>query len=146
MIIDSTKTRIESIKEAAGISEVGMTLDLVKVIERTPKKPVECYVFPVSETPGSNERASGPARQKLNITVGVVIGIKASNDSRGERSADKLESVRAAIRDSLFGWKPQEAKTHFLLGKSQLIKMVPGGVWWLEQFTTTTQLTGNQNG
>ncbi|MGH1460999.1 MAG: phage tail terminator protein [Neptuniibacter sp.] len=145
MIIASTKDHLAAIVDS-NINKVGLALDLVKAIESAPKRGVECYVIPVSEVPGSNERSSGPARQKLNITIGVVIGIKASNDPSGERSADDLEAVRTVIRDNLFGWTPEGAKTHFLLGKSSLVKMVPGGVWWLDQFTTTTQRTGTQHG
>lgn len=145
MITVSTQQRLLSIQDSP-IDKVGLALDLASAMKSAPRRSVECYVFPVRETPGSNERASGPARQKINITIGVVIGISANNDPSGERSVDELESVKNAVKDALFGWTPDGAKTRFLLGESKLVRMVPGGIWWLEQFTTTTQKTGKQNG
>jgi hypothetical protein len=137
-MIDSTVARIEA---APGdlIDSVGNALRLASVIDRPPGKAVEVYVVPISERRPQRPRTTGKVRQEAIVTIGIVIGIRTLNDPDGERSADKLEPVRVAVRDQLLGFKPNGATTHYLAGNSDLIKMLSNGIWWLDRYLTKTQ-------
>ena len=70
-------------------------------------------VVPVSNRPMTNSRDVDMGRplQEFIVTFGVVIGLRAINDPTGERTLAELESLRNTLRESLFGWKPDDDRS-----------------------------------
>lgn len=136
-MIESTQTKLESVAE---INRVGFALNLASVFKgNSTVAQVECFVVPVSERPMGNTRTSGRALQEVQVTVGIVIAIRSLNDVTGERGQDQLEQIRALVRDQLFGWTPDGASTHYLLGNGDLIKMEAGRIFWMDRYITKVQ-------
>jgi len=137
-MLDATADRITNI-ENSPIDKVGLSFDLTTVVDRHPARQVECYLIPVSERPIDTPRTTGLARQEVAVTIGVLLGIRSLNDATGSRSRDRLQPVRNAVRDALYGWTPDGATTHYMLASSDLVRVVPGGIWWIDRYTTKTQ-------
>lgn len=137
-MIDSTLNRLLAIADSP-LDKVEMVLELATATEREPARPVECYLIPVSERPINTPRTTGLARQEVVVTIGVLLGIRSLNDATGSRSRDRLQPVRDAVRDALYGWTPDGATTHYMLASSDLVRVVSGGVWWIDRYTTKTQ-------
>jgi len=135
-MLASTKARLDAV---ADIDKVGTAISLAAALDRKPGRAVEAFVVPISERPGDSRRVTGLALQEVQVTVGVVIAIRALNDPDGERGHDRLESVRDAVRDELLGWTPNGATVPYLVGNSDLVKMAPGALWWLDRYLTKTQ-------
>ena len=140
-MIASSLQQLERIQNTP-IEKLGMALNLASALTREPSRSVECYVMPISERPSTNKRSSGRPLQEVQVTIGVVIAVRALNDPNGERSKDRLEHVRTVVRDALFGWTPDGATTHYLLGNSDLVQMNSSAIWWLDRFVTKTQRQG----
>lgn len=137
-MLPSTVAKLAAIT-ASPIDKVGMALALAAAIDRNPSRAVEVYVVPIGERPTGNARTTGKALQEVQVTIGVVIALRAINDPDGERGTDKLQQVRDAVRNALLGFTPNGATTHFLMAASDLVRMAPGGLWWLDRYTTKTQ-------
>lgn len=137
-MIDSTLSRLLAIADSP-LDKVEMVLELATATDHEPARPVECYVIPVSERPINTPRTTGLARQEVAVTVGILLGIRSLNDTTGSRSRDRLKPVRDAVRNALYGWTPEGATTHYMLAGSDLVRVLPGGIWWIDRYTTKTQ-------
>lgn len=95
----------------------------------------ECYVVRMSERAESNQRATGPVRQRITVSIGVVIGIASRNSRHG--NDDAIDSYRQAVRNSLLGWhSPQLDIEPLEYERGDLTSMHAGSVYWTERFTT----------
>lgn len=105
-----------------------------------------CYIVPLSETPMGNSRDVdvGCPVQEVNITIGILIGIKNFNDDTGFKSIELLDAQKIAVRETFYGWKPDDEHDPMLLGKSELVHFSNTGLWWVQRFMTTTWQRGVQ--
>jgi hypothetical protein len=129
----------QRLENTPGIDRVGLALNLASAVERRPDRDVECFVFPVSERPTKDKRATGRVLQEVVITVGVVIAIRALNDAHQERSTDRLETARNTVRELLLGWTPEGTHVRLIMAGGDLVRMVSGGIYWLDKFETKVQ-------
>lgn len=100
-------------------------------------------VVPIAERPSANVRDEDIGRplQKSEQTFGVVIGFKSINDATGAVSMEALDALRKSLREKLYGFQYPK-HTPIMLGPSDLINFVPGGLWWIDRFTTSTYYQG----
>jgi hypothetical protein len=133
-LLTEIDARIEA--ETSGIDRVGTVLSLAMAMGQSVRADVEVFVCPLAERPGPNQRATGPVLQQVTDTIGVVFAVRARNDKDGAKAASKLELARASVRRALLGWCPASATRHIELAPSDLVKMEPGQVWWLDRYTT----------
>lgn len=134
----STEQRINAIADSP-INKVGSAISLAAAMDKAPSNGVNCFVVPVDERPEASRHVSGPALQKIMVTIGVVFAVRSLNDSTGEKGSARLEGARNAVRDALFGWKPEEATAPYLLGNSTLIRMDKNTLWWIDRYQTQIQ-------
>jgi len=137
--LSAIETRLQDVKDAEGnplFAEVGGAAQLSAVTADSLTRSPTAYVVLVDETPSGNEIACGPERQRVTATVGIVIGVRTINDRRGDKARDELATLRKQLRSSLFGWAPTAEHDPLLLGRGNLLKMLPGAIYWLDRFTT----------
>jgi hypothetical protein len=133
-VLTEIDARIEA--DASGIDRVGTVLSLAMAMGQSVRADVEVFICPLAERPGPNQRITGPVLQQVTDTIGVVFAVRARNDKDGARAASKLELARASVRQALLGWCPASATRHIELAPSDLVKMEPGQVWWLDRYIT----------
>ncbi|OPX57070.1 hypothetical protein SAMN02745127_02069 [Oceanospirillum multiglobuliferum] len=138
MLLMETEARLEAIADSL-LDNVGSAVSLATAMERPPVNGVSCFVVPVAEQPEKNQRVSGPAVQKVLVTVGVVFAIRTLNDPDGERGSQKLETARDAVRQALFGWQAEGTTAPYLLSTSGLIRMENNVIWWMDRYQTQIQ-------
>ena len=138
MLLTETEARLEAIADSP-LDRVGSAISLAAVTDQTLDAGVSCFVVPVAEQPEKSQRVSGPAVQKVLVTVGVVFAISSQNDPDGERGSQKLETARDAVRQALFCWQAEGATAPYLLSASGLIRMENNVVWWVDRYQTQIQ-------
>lgn len=138
MLLIETEARLEAMADSP-LDRVGSAISLAAATDRAPNAGVSCFVVPVAEQPEKSQRVSGPAVQKVLVTVGVVFAIRTLNDPDGERGSQKLETARNAVRQALFGWQAEGATAPYLLSSSGLIRMENNVVWWVDRYQTQIQ-------
>jgi hypothetical protein len=139
----STEQRIEAIDDSP-INKVGSAISLAAAMDKSPSSGVNCFVVPVDERPEASKRVSGPALQKIMVTIGVVFAVRSLNDPTGEKGSARLEDARNAVRDALFGWQPESATGPYLLANSSLIRMDKNTLWWMDRYQTQIQRRAQQ--
>lgn len=100
-IIDRLKAR------APCLRDVGAAADLEAVAGGVIAGP-QGFVVPVGATPYEVTEGSGPLRQTLLVTMGVIIALTLA----GKRGAPGMRATRAPsreIRSALFGWTHPDA-------------------------------------
>lgn len=130
---------------ASVFDEVGTAANVRKAMSQPLHRNNAAFVVPVSNRPMTNSRDVDMGRpiQEFIVTFGVVIGLRAINDPTGEKTLAQLESLRSSLRESLFGWKPDEAHERVILGNGDLIGFTSDGLWWIDRFSTNTWYRGN---
>jgi hypothetical protein len=123
--------------------QVKTAVNLREAIKQPIHKGNIAFVVPVSERPAGNSRDTdvGQPLQEITITFGVVIGLQSINDATGESTMADLETLRLAVRNTLYGFKPTNHEP-ILLAASDLVAFVPNGLWWIDRFTTNTWYEG----
>jgi len=144
-VLAEIQARLQALP-ASGIDSVGTALGMAAVSEQGAKKPVELFVVRLSERPQGKRATSGPPSQLVNDRIGVVFAVRSLNDPGGDRAGALLETVRATVRQALYGWRPASAHTPLLLGPGDLIKMERGQLWWMDQFETSHYERANPDG
>jgi hypothetical protein len=120
--------------DVLAIDSLAQINDKGAAIARTPT----LYVFLVSDNPKSDVRGSGLYLQSCEATIGVVIAEKSTN-----RKPIDWSTIRAELRQRLFGWTPDEDFEPYWLGAGRLIGITAGRATWLDQFVT--EYTEDQN-
>lgn len=141
-MLPETRARIEAITDSP-MGYVGTDMQLSAVLQHPPGCDIECYVVPVSERPKGDKHTTGPAIQAIDVTVGVVFAIRALNDPTGEYSREPLQSARDAVRDALYGWKPLDRATRYMMAGGELVRMEHGTIWWIDRYQSQIQRRSN---
>ena len=138
MLLDDIQERI-----APAFKRVEAAINLREVIKQPIHADNGAFVVPIAERPAGNSRDTDIGRplQEINITFGVVIGLKSINDPTGEKGMAALEALRCSCRQKLYGYTPTD-HDRILLAASDLVAFAANGIWWLDRFTTTTWYQG----
>ena len=120
----------------SGIDRVGTALSLAAALDNPARRGVEVFVCHLQERPGVNQRSVGPVCQIVQDVFGIVFSVRVRNDTNSARAATKLESARQTVRESLLGWCPPSAEVAIEMAASDLVKMEPNQVWWMDRYTT----------
>lgn len=141
-LLENTEGRLSSLAE---INRVGSGIALAAVLGRAPQTGSSAWVVLLSERPTGNTRTAGSALQKVELTVGVVLAVRILNDQSGSKGSSALQAARAAVRDRLYGWQPEEAELPYLMGASDLVKMEKDTIWWMDRYTTSIRRRAAQH-
>lgn len=94
------------------------------------------FVLPLAEVAGPNGLATGPVRQRITATIGVVLLATSLRDPRGEAAADQLGPLCAALRAALIGWQPTVEHDPIEFRRGALVDITEGTLAWQDQFET----------
>lgn len=133
--------RLRALTDGAArrFADVGTALELSAVLKvGVPRLPA-AYVVLLGESPSPNARSTGPSRQEVPVQFGVVLALSATNSPTADSAIDALQEHRLAVRQSLMGWTPGSGMDAIELGRSDLLRLVPGTVYWLDRFSTRYQ-------
>jgi hypothetical protein len=99
------------------------------------------------QPPGSNEN-----RQMITQQWGVVVGLEATNDIRGQDPAQQVETVRKALFLALYNWAPNYAQNPMdpveyrsgplWYGGSKLLEVSRAATFWLFTFGAYSWVCG----
>lgn len=93
----------------------------------------QAWVIDLFGSPEPSVRDIGSPVQPETVVCAVVIGLKAPNDPLGEKAVTKLDAMRLALRQQLFGWSPQDYDPIELAGH-ELLHEEAGVIYWVERF------------
>lgn len=136
-MIKTITTRVEALKDAQGkplFASVKSAVDMVSEMQKPLNVATIAFIVPLEEVPSINQREMGYALQNVNQTFGVLIGLRIGG--RNEDDSDKLEVLRTALRNSLFGWQLNGEYTPLLLATSNLQQLQERQLFWMDRFTT----------
>jgi len=142
MMLSEIRRRIENMTHSP-IGFVGTELDLNTALQRQPLADIECYVIPLKEQAGENQRSSGPVVQMITVTTGVVFVARTGQTSAERPQTDRLEQARSAIRDEILGWAPTGASSRLLQAGSEIIRVDPDALWWIDCYQSQVQRRSN---
>lgn len=143
MLLQSVEQRLASLVPSE-FKQVGSSMALSMIMNNPPPAGVSAWVIPLGEAPAGDSRTAGAALQKVNLTFGVLIGVRSVNDLHGNQSSQVLEQARDAVRNKLFGWTPNTAILPCLLGSSEMVSMDQAVIFWLDRYTTAVQRRASQ--
>ena len=114
-------------------------IDLRTAMKSELKQSPVAYVFEERRRVSNNEREMdyGPALQRVDTTVAVVIGVTKRNDKTGQKTKLVAQPVYEATRKALFGFQPSSEHSQLLLGNADTIGVNEHALWQMERFTTT---------
>lgn len=116
--------------------KVEEAIDIATVIKSPLTVSPVAYVLEQSRRPGKNSRISGNALQNIETTVAVVIGITKRNDKTGSKTLMLADDILTQTRKAMFGFKPSEEHTRFVLANADTIGVNDHALWKIERFTT----------
>ncbi len=131
--IEEVESRLETL---SGIDRVGTALSLAAALDNPARREIEVFVCHLQERPGANQRSVGPVCQVAKDVFGIVFSVRVRNDTNSTRAAAKLKSARKAVRKSLLGWCPPSAEVAIEMVGSDLARMKPNQIWWMDRYTT----------
>lgn len=100
------------------------------------------YVYVTEEAAAENERATGPALQRMEIDVTVLVIVENVSDGQGAAASADVEAVKGFARAALLGWEPPAAGDIVSIVGGRLVRAKDGLVWWELMFATATYLEG----
>jgi len=136
-MIKTITAKVKNLKDAQGkplFASVKSAIDIVSEMQKPLNVSSIAFIVPLEESPSGNQRDMGLALQKINKTVGVLIGIRTAG--RNEDDSSKLELLRQTLRNSLYGWQVDTNHSPFLLAASNLQQLQERQLFWMDRFTT----------
>lgn len=119
------------------IERIASECDFVTVEQAWFMKPVElrtdlpaCFTYLAEDGPSGDINTISP-RQRTTLVYGVWLVCR----------RDEFQAKRHELREALFGWTPTEHHTPMAYAGGQTSDLQGDIVWWLERWSTDTQLT-----
>ena len=106
-VIDRLKESCPSLKDVGGIADIAAAA-AKGAVRASPT----AMVMSLGANPYEVQEASGPLRQTIDVTIGVVIGVTLAG-ANGARGLAELETPVGEVRGALFGWSHPDAVRKF---------------------------------
>lgn len=134
---------IARLSEACGsLRDVGGVADLAAVVA---KGAVRASPTALVMTLGANayeiQEGSGPLRQTIDVTIGVIVGVTLAGP-KGAAGLAQLETPVGEVRGALFGWQHPDAVRKFWAGGESVEDFNPetGVLLYRLDFTTRVRI------
>jgi len=124
-------------QEVPGFQQVQGAADFAAVSERSLKgfRPPSAFVILLREQ--ADNAAPKAGRQRMNVTLGVVLAVRNYRDNQGGEAADALRPLLGATRQALIGWTPAEPGSRPLkLTQGDVNDFDDNTLLWSEVYTT----------
>lgn len=133
-MIDEIVARLKA--NAPLIKLVGQSADFQTAVESNPKVAPACFVIALQENP-EPPMAASVMQQKVHVALGVVIVVRNVGDTSGAAAKTTLDTIRAQIKDQLYGWVPTPGLDPLERGASNLLIFRDGHIWWQDVYLTS---------
>lgn len=139
-VVDQVKTLLSV--EGTPFKVIEGAAGMAAARETGPLNTPAAFVFLGREASGENQRATGPAMQRQERDLSVVIVVDNAADRFGSAGADELETIKTWLRTQLIGHVPtgeasQEPVTHV---EGAVADFENGRVWFEDVYSTPTYL------
>ena len=104
-----------------------------------PKAMPAAYVIPLREVAGASPLYSR-TRQKVAVTVGVVLAVANAADAKGAAAQADLTALRNQVLNALLGWSPAGAEA-LEFAEGGLLAFKDGVLWWQDAYRTQTAIS-----
>lgn len=135
---------IERLDQACGsLREVGSVADIAAAVAKgAVRASPTAMVMALGADPYDVEEGSGPLRQTIDVTIGVVIGVTLAG-AKGSQGLTELETPVGEVRGALFGWSHPYAVRKFWLGGESIEDFNPatGVLLYRIDFITRVRIT-----
>jgi hypothetical protein len=124
------------------LRRVGIAADLQAVFDGklADQTGPSAFVVAASERGGRPSAVAGAYIQPTSETIAVVIMLREISNRAGDKAADELETIKAAVKAAITGWKPAGAFAPYALSSGAIIAFKPGYIAWGYEFTAADQL------
>ena len=85
---------------------VTVVADQSRAVDYTALAWPAAYVCFLSETAGDYVAGSNDNWQRVTTQIGIIVGLSATNDIRGQDPALRIDGVGRAIRRAIYNWTP----------------------------------------
>lgn len=106
-VIDRLKAACGSLRDVGGIADIAAA-GAKGAVRASPV----AMVMHLGGSAFETQEGSGPLRQTIDVTIGVIVGVTLAG-SKGEQGMAQLETPVGEIRGALFGWEHPGAVRKF---------------------------------
>jgi hypothetical protein len=133
-------TAVEArLRELSGLKQVAGAVSWAQLQDSGKVPPAHqqpaAFVVPLGETAGPQHNATGAHRQRLTLSVGVVLLVGTRNDPHGEAAVDAVKPLADTLRDYLTGWVPTGGEA-LRYRRGHVVGFHQSTVFWLAEFET----------
>jgi hypothetical protein len=140
-MIEQSFKRLEELTDDNGnpfFKHVGHALEVAQAMDKQLQTSPVAYVVEVEETPGEDYRDTGSSLQNMNVTVGILIGIRGTGRSDQDRIA--LKVARKKVRESLYGFQPESTDDGdfepLRIGRNNMQRLSKNQLFWMDRFVS----------
>lgn len=136
---------VERLQQVCDFRQVGTAADIAAAVSRGAiiASPTAMVIL-LGAAPYSIEAVSGPLRQTIDVTIGVVIGVTLAG-ALGAAGLAELEIPVGQARGALFGWRHPDAVLKFWLSGESVdaFDETTGVLAYRLDFTTRVRIQEN---
>lgn len=121
----------------AVFGQVGSAFNVAAAMKDGLVKPRQVYVIPLPSGFGNGTQDLGPLMQQCRFEFGVVVGIKAVDDPKGEKGPALMDETTQAITACLLGKCPVQNADRIEITRAEPIGIKENAIWMLYRFKTT---------
>lgn len=128
-------------KGARVFSQIMTAVDQQAVIDKGVVLKDSAFIVPMSEEATGGEVHTIQHSQDINVTIGVMYGIRSLNDAYGANVNQRLTTIKQATRNAIAGYELDDDHEPFNFVRGEVVAYLKGGVFWMDIFSTTYRFT-----
>jgi hypothetical protein len=113
---------------------ITVVADASRAIEYTALAYPAGYVTFLSEDAEDQQPGVNENRQRITQRWGVIVGLDATTDIRGQGAAQSIEAIRPAIFRAIYNWSPSKDYGLLWYGGCKLLEISRATTFWLMTF------------
>lgn len=136
---------VDRLKANAGsLRQVGRAAELRAAIANPPSVKAAAFVL-VSERAHPASGMTGKLKQRVDVSLGVVLFVRNYAGRRGETSLVDAEALSTETRGVLLGWTPTNHIAALELQAARSEQYDGGQLWWQDVYLTHYRLEASQS-
>lgn len=135
MDLDLIHNRLKTELVGQGLRDIGQAVGLDAVIRAQRPNLPAVYLIPLSEQGGDDDTTGDPCPPETRM-FGVIYVLDVRNDTTGAKGAASLKTLRAAVKQALIGFVPEEdtGEPVWFMGGELVQFEGDGRLYWSDEF------------
>lgn len=133
-MISQTIDFLEANKGVLGLKLVGNAADFQTAADANPTAAPAVYVLQLEEVPEPSD--VDVIVQRVTAYMGIAFAVRNVADAKGAAARADLESMRANVKQLLYGWQPAEGYFPLERGRSSLLGFKNSHLWWQDIYVS----------